>query len=257
MQDAAYLRSEEGISAGQDQLSVLGGRMRSKAQTPATAATVPGHGRSDQGIDVTHATARRQLVLAPDDIVAFEALLAEPNGNRLCFLPDDPGCVFWKGRTNSRGYGLAKVIGRRHPVPAHHVAWVIEHGSIPADSDLVADHLCQVPSCVSVLHLEWVSALENYRRIDGRSPVCRRGHPWHGLLPLYRTNSQIRVCFVCLTEGPTKPKEDRRRGFKTKASRVLRCPRGHDVTGDNGYDLPNLRGRRGCHICTSAWKATL
>ncbi|WP_406518152.1 HNH endonuclease [Streptomyces sp. NBC_00826] len=136
------------------------------------------------------------------------------------------------------------------------MAWAIEHGSIPTDPDLVADHLCQVTSCVSALHLEWVTTLENYRRIDGRSPVCRRGHPWRGLLPLYRVDSQVRICFRCIDEGP-RAKTDRRSGRRRKTDRMLWCPRGHDVSGDNGYSLENLPGRRGCWTCTKQWKASL
>lgn len=202
---------------------------------------------------MAHSTARRQIVLNSDDVRVFRSHLSEPTGSGLCFLPRDVGCILWEGYTNSRGYGYMKINERRHQVPAHHVAWTIEHGSVPTDPELVMDHLCQVPSCVSPAHLEWITFLENYRRIDGRSPVCRRGHPWRGLLPLYRADSQLRLCFRCLDEG--KPK---RRNHRTgKTNRMEWCPRGHSVAGDNGYDLPSLPGKRGCLICTHTWNATL
>lgn len=197
---------------------------------------------------------RRQIMLAQQDFEYFMSRISEPNGNQLCFLPDDPGCVLWEGPTDDRGYGYTKVAARRHRVAAHHVAWTIEHGRVPADPDLVVDHLCQVPSCVSTLHMEWVTKLENMRRIDGRRPVCRRGHGWLGLLPLYRPDSQLRVCFQCTAEGKPPPRPDRRVG---KSDRMKWCPRAHDVSGDNGYDLPGIPGKRGCVRCTEDWKAKL
>lgn len=206
---------------------------------------------------MAHSSLRRQLMLTRSDVQTFNAQLSTPNGNALCFLPDDPGCVLWEGRVNERGYGLVKLDRHRHTVPAHHVAWAIKHGHIPADTNLVVDHLCQVPSCVSVLHLEWVTALENSRRIDGRNHVCRRGHPWRGLLPLYRLGSQLRLCFRCIEEGPRRRLPEPRRKGKVKADRMLWCPRGHDVSGSNGYDLENLPDRRGCWKCTHHWKRSL
>ncbi|MFF0597905.1 HNH endonuclease signature motif containing protein [Streptomyces antibioticus] len=170
---------------------------------------------------------------------------------------DDVGCIHWRGKVNKGGWGRAKISDRRHHVPAHHVAWAIAFGAIPEDTGLEVDHLCQVRDCLNVAHLEWVTTLENQRRIDLRRPVCRRGHDWSSLVPVFRLDGWVRICFDCLAEGPVKKKTDRRRGYKSKASRMIRCPRGHDVSGDNGYDLPDLPGRRGCHVCTEAWKAVL
>ena len=195
--------------------------------------------------------ARRQPVLTDTDVELFRSLCDEPDGNALCFLPDDPGCIRWTGRIRKGGWGYF------YDTPAHHIAWFLTFGDVPGDPGLEVDHLCQVRDCVSVAHLEWVTTLENQRRIDLRRSVCRRGHDWTGSVPFFRHGRQARVCFQCVQEGPAPRQRDRRRGFKTKAARMIRCPRGHDVTGDNGYDMPGLPGRRGCWTCTEAWRAAL
>jgi hypothetical protein len=195
---------------------------------------------------------RRQLRLTDAAVEEFRALCSEPDGNALCSIPDDPGCILWTGGDNGRGWGRYCTGGQ--DAPAHHYAWAIAFGEIPEDPGVELDHLCAVRRCVSVAHLEWVTQLENTRRIDLRRPTCRRGHDWSWGVPYFRPDSPARVCFQCVAEGPAR-KTDRRRGHKSKASRLVKCPRGHDVTGDKGYDIEGLPGRRGCWICTNAWRA--
>ncbi|MFF1459704.1 HNH endonuclease signature motif containing protein [Streptomyces sp. NPDC058330] len=196
---------------------------------------------------------RRQLVLTEADVELFRSLCSEPDGRSLCSIPDDAGCVRWQGRTDKGGWGYAKVNSRRHAVPAHHVAWAIAFGDIPEDTGMEVDHLCQVRNCVSIVHLEWVTTLENQRRIDKRRPLCRRGHDWNGSLPFFRAGAWVRMCFVCIAEGPRKH-TSRKKYSRSKEARMIICPRGHDVSGDNGYVIDGLPGRRGCWICTNAFR---
>ncbi|WP_409000225.1 HNH endonuclease signature motif containing protein [Streptomyces ipomoeae] len=188
---------------------------------------------------------RRPLLLTEAEVEQFR---------EFCLPPDDNGCVKWSGDLIKGGWGRFKVASRHHAVPAHHVAWQIAFGELPVDPELVIDHTCQVRDCVNVEHLEWVTQLENYRRIDLRRSTCRRGHDWHSQVAYFRFNSQVRICFVCEAEGPSKRKPSTRRKPR-KADLARICPRGHDVSGDNGYDLPGLSGKRGCHTCTKSWRS--
>lgn len=184
---------------------------------------------------------RGPLLLDEEDRARFMAL---------CLPVDDCGCITWNGRINKRGYGRFQPASRRGVVPAHHVAWVLAGHERPADVDLVVDHLCQNPLCMAVPHLEWVTALENQRRIDLRRLRCRRGiHDWHNQVAFFPFESRSRTCFACEANPPGR----RPRSIRRKSDRLLRCTRGHDVTGDNGYDVPGLRGMRGCRLCTQAW----
>lgn len=187
---------------------------------------------------------RGQLTILAADVESFWAQ---------CLLPDERGCVRWTGCTH-RGYGRMKLRKERRQTPAHHIAWALAYGKLPEDRELQVDHTCQITSCVAVAHLEWVTALENQRRIDIRRPVCRRGHDWSHVLPVFRLNSNARICFVCVANPRRRKRSTRPR---SKASRMAYCPNAHDVTGDNGYDIDGLPGRRGCWICTHAWKAAM
>lgn len=185
-----------------------------------------------------HQPTRGPLILDERDRARFEAL---------CLPVDERGCITWKGRLNEHGYGRFQPASRRSVVPAHHVAWVLAGNERPSDSDIVVDHTCQNPLCMAVVHMEWVTSLENRRRIDLRRRMCRRGlHDWHNQVAYFRFGSQARVCFAC-----PEPKSR----LRNDVDRRLWCPDGHDVMGDNGYDVPGLPHMRGCHICTKNVRA--
>lgn len=63
------------------------------------------------------------------------------------------GCWLWKGYTSPRShYGYMSVAGMRGPVPAHRVAYALQHGECPPG--LVVMHSCDVKACVNPDHLE-------------------------------------------------------------------------------------------------------
>ena len=70
-------------------------------------------------------------------------------------------CLLWTGaRKGAGGYG--RICVERRIIGAHRFAWELVHGPIP--DGLVLDHLCCVPACVRVSHLEAVTLSENSRR---------------------------------------------------------------------------------------------
>lgn len=76
-------------------------------------------------------------------------------------LPDSNGCMLWTAYTSPDGYGAFSLVSRR-AVRAHRLAYTVMVGEIPPGLEL--DHLCSVRNCVSPLHLEPVTHLENTRR---------------------------------------------------------------------------------------------
>lgn len=59
------------------------------------------------------------------------------------------GCTLWLGSVYGIGYGKVSWQGRQRP--AHRMAWIDAHGSIP--NGLLVLHKCDVPSCINVDHL--------------------------------------------------------------------------------------------------------
>jgi len=86
-------------------------------------------------------------------------------------------CKIWTGPLDRYGYGVfwfRDTDGRKRMTGAHRAAWLAVIG--PLSDDQVIDHLCRVPACVDVNHLEAVDNRENTKR--GRLPdvmIARRG----------------------------------------------------------------------------------
>ncbi len=101
---------------------------------------------------------------APEDIYA--RLVPDP----------ETGCLLWTGCTG-HGYGLVKI--RQRHLLVHRVAWELARGPIPEGLEL--DHLCRVPSCANVDHLEPVTRRENTLRGIGPAAInARKTHCIHG-----------------------------------------------------------------------------
>ena len=60
------------------------------------------------------------------------------------------GCVEWTGFRNDKGYGRTRV-GNRKKMLCHRIAWVMLHGPIPEDLQVLHD--CDNPPCLCHLHL--------------------------------------------------------------------------------------------------------
>jgi hypothetical protein len=84
------------------------------------------------------------------------------------------GCLLWTGGTDSQGYGVFFLDGRK--ILAHRYAYVLEYGEILPGQYI--DHVracgCQHTGCVNVAHLEAVTPGENNRRAWDSSPPSRR-----------------------------------------------------------------------------------
>lgn len=97
-------------------------------------------------------------------------------------MPDERGCIDWRGELRSDGYGIltVEVAGKRHRFRPYRLAYEAANGLIPAG--LTIDHLCRNPRCINPDHLEPVSRAVNTVRqmaaIHGSDPgrVCKNGH---------------------------------------------------------------------------------
>jgi len=66
---------------------------------------------------------------------------------------------FMGARVPAGGYGRAILNGRL--IAAHRVAYLLTHGELPADLDIM--HLCDTPPCCNPAHLKAATTLENMR----------------------------------------------------------------------------------------------
>lgn len=86
-------------------------------------------------------------------------------------LDSRTGCPRWMGAISKAGYGGFRYKGRT--IEAHRIAWMIEHGEIPAG--LWVPHLCHRRDCVQVGRLAlgspkantWSMVMEGRQRRTG------------------------------------------------------------------------------------------
>lgn len=115
---------------------------------------------------------RERLGLEPYSVVADRDILP--------YVIKDPetGCLLFVEQDNSSGYGVV------HPVylgiGAHRVVWIAERGSVPAGHEL--HHVCGVPCCVNVGHLQVLTRAEHEAVHHGNCPECE----------IFRQN--VRIC---------------------------------------------------------------
>lgn len=70
-------------------------------------------------------------------------------------------CKIWVGATNSCGYGVKNVGGRKIDY-VHRIAWKEAHGPIPPGYQI--HHRCEERACYEVEHLELVTPLMHSAR---------------------------------------------------------------------------------------------
>lgn len=97
----------------------------------------------------------------------------------------DTTCWEWLGCTNSKGYPVKSVDGRREL--AHRVYY--EHFVAPIPGGLQLDHLCRYRRCVRPDHLEPVTQIVNMQRARAAAAASRRSQ---GLPPVVTDETTIR-----------------------------------------------------------------
>lgn len=126
------------------------------------------------------------------------------------------GCYLWTGAVSSFGYGQFNVEGRT--CSAHRVAWLLEHGPIPADVE--PDHRCRNRACVNTGHMQLVTHAVNMHRgnaragLNKRKTECLRGHPFdveNTRVEVQRNGLDRRQCIKCQrlrSRGAARPAVD-------------------------------------------------
>lgn len=75
-------------------------------------------------------------------------------------------CWIWCGYRTKRGYG------RYNGVLAHRIAWILEHGPLPEEIDVL--HSCDNPRCVNPAHLFPGTVVDNVQ------DMCQKGRHGRG-----------------------------------------------------------------------------
>jgi hypothetical protein len=117
----------------------------------ATLATVPHH-------------------LHSEVLMAIEQSIADRFWPKVDWAPNATGCARWTAGLDGNGYGRFWLDGRTQS--AHRVAWMLEHGPIPDDRQVL--HRCNQPICVNVEHLSLGTHGEN---MDYRNSLGRQARP--------------------------------------------------------------------------------
>lgn len=89
-------------------------------------------------------------------------------------------CWPWQGGDTAKGYGRFRIGPKL--VLAHHVAWELAHGPLPATPGYhgpVVRHRCDTPACCNWRHLRHGTQLENVEDMDVKGR--RRGPGPHKL----------------------------------------------------------------------------
>lgn len=121
--------------------------------------------------------------------------------------PELGPCLQWTGSLKTR-WGYGQFLYEKRNRSAHAAAWEMERGPIPVG--MTIDHLCRNTSCVRVVHMELVTALENQRRAVAVRTHCRNGHEYAtvGMYPLKNGRRRCRACTLINQRKYEKRKRD-------------------------------------------------
>ena len=109
-------------------------------------------------------------------------------------------CILWQGYKLKGGYG--RLTYKNKQVLAHRHFYEQAKGKI--QEGLTLDHLCNVPSCINVEHLEPVTLRENLLR--GRTGLnllkthCPSGHAYDEV-NTYLYKGKWRRCRICVRKA--------------------------------------------------------
>lgn len=108
-------------------------------------------------------------------------------------------CLLWAGCVDRKDYGFIS-IKRNNKwgcTPIHRALYEAKYGVLP--KHLVIDHLCRVPRCINLEHLEAVTNQENIKRgVFKQSQLthCKQGHDFTEANTILRKNGG-RGCRTC------------------------------------------------------------
>lgn len=107
------------------------------------------------------------------------------------------GCWLWTGAKASTGYGNF-MVSKRPPRWQKAHRYLYEQLCGPIADELVMDHLCRTPLCVSLFHLEPVTPKVNINRGvgHGKETHCPHGHEY-STENTYRDRKNRRYCRAC------------------------------------------------------------
>lgn len=138
---------------------------------------------------------RKPLKTAPRSMLLIKRLLTRSKKMR-------NGCIVYLGAQTRSGHCIISYKGRM--APAHKFMWELKKGKVPKGLQL--DHLCRVPNCINVDHLEVVTRKENILRgicpqaKNARKTHCKRGHDLNGKFSVHssrKDGGKYRKCMEC------------------------------------------------------------
>lgn len=86
----------------------------------------------------------------------------------------ESGCWSWNGPKNRAGYGsiVSCHYGSRHATTAHRISYMITHGHVPHELDIM--HMCHNPICSNPAHLQAGTRAENMQTSFSAGRLQRR-----------------------------------------------------------------------------------
>jgi hypothetical protein len=107
-------------------------------------------------------------------------------------VPDENGCLLWKGTKSVAGYGFLGISEKNYR--AHRLAFYLANGYFPPEGDVVG-HKCDVKLCCNPEHLEHITHKENMRQMK------ERGRAFKGAKPRLTLEQKIAISTSHLSIG--------------------------------------------------------